>query len=177
MVGKISNHLFRKKRNKLRNRIDKEALVLVFSNDLMPRNGDQFYPFRQNSSFFYLTGIEQPNTILLLSGDNEEGDVLFLEEPSATSLVWEGEKLTSDKASELSAIENIKSTQLFNEVLSNRFKQIKTVCFDLPEELTHSLTPSKTVRYYKSLKEKFPFHSVKSVHADLVSLRLSKEPE
>lgn len=150
---------------------------MVFSNDLMPRNGDQFYPFRQNSNFFYLTGIEQPNTILLLSGDKEEGDVLFLEEPSAASLVWEGEKLTPEEASELSGTENIKSTQLFDEVLSNRFKQIKTVCFDLPEEFTFSLTPSKTVRYYKSLREKFPFHSMKSVHADLVSLRLLKEPE
>jgi Xaa-Pro aminopeptidase len=177
MQDKALNQLFIKNRKKLREKIEPGAIVLMFSNDQMRRNGDQFFRYRQNSNMFYMTGIDQPNTILLLSGENEKDDILFLEETTETSRVWEGEKLTPEEGSELSGIENVENVQSFEKILASQLKTVKTVYFDLPEELSHKATFSQTMRYFKSFRQKFPFHSVKSLRSYLTELRMIKEPE
>jgi Xaa-Pro aminopeptidase len=177
MQDKALNQLFIKNRKKLREKIEPGAIVLMFSNDQMRRNGDQFFRYRQDSNMFYMTGIDQPNTILLLSGENEKDDILFLEETTETSRVWEGEKLTPEEGSELSGIENVENVQSFEKILASQLKTVKTVYFDLPEELSHKATFSQTMRYFKSFRQKFPFHSVKSLRSYLTELRMIKEPE
>jgi Xaa-Pro aminopeptidase len=177
MQDKALNQLFIKNRKKLREKIEPGAIVFMFSNDQMRRNGDQFFRYRQDSNMFYMTGIDQPNTILLLSGENEKDDILFLEETTETSRVWEGEKLTPEEGSELSGIENVENVQSFEKILASQLKTVKTVYFDLPEELSHKATFSQTMRYFKSFRQKFPFHSVKSLRSYLTELRMIKEPE
>lgn len=177
MQDKALNQLFIKNRKKLREKIEPGTIVLMFSNDPMRRNGDQFFRFRQDSNMFYMTGIDQPHTILLLSGENEKNDILFLEETTEISRVWEGEKLTPEEGSELSGIENVKSVQSFEKILASQLKTVKTVYFDLPEELSQKESFSQTMRYFKSFRQKFPFHSVKSVRSYLTNLRMIKEPE
>ncbi len=65
-MEQITFAFFKDNRNRLIPILEKQALVLIFSNDKMPRTGDQCFPFRQNSNLFYLTGINQPQTILAL---------------------------------------------------------------------------------------------------------------
>jgi Xaa-Pro aminopeptidase len=66
----IPHSFFEQNRNKLCKLLKKNSVAIFHSNDEMPRNGDQFFPFRQNSDLFYLTGIDQEKTILVLSPDN-----------------------------------------------------------------------------------------------------------
>ena len=63
---KIDNSLFRKNRDKLLKLLPVSTIAIVCSNAQMPRNGDQYYVYRQNSDFFYLTGVEQEKSVLIL---------------------------------------------------------------------------------------------------------------
>jgi len=63
----ISNRFFRSNRENFTKQMNENSFAVFYSNDQCPRNGDQYHPFRQNSDFFYLTGIEQEKSILLLA--------------------------------------------------------------------------------------------------------------
>ena len=62
----LNVELFKLNRRRFARSMKADALAIFHSNDLMPRNGDQFFPFRQNSSLFYLSGLDQPETIIML---------------------------------------------------------------------------------------------------------------
>ena len=103
----IPNLLFSKNRQKLGRRLPSSSLIMLVSNDEMPRTADQFFPFRQNSDIFYLSGIEQPRSILCICPDfpdHHYHEVLYLEKPTEHQLTWVGNKLTKDKASQISGI-------------------------------------------------------------------------
>ena len=77
------------------------SMAIFHSNDVMPRSGDTFFPFRQNSDLFYLCGIEQEESILVLfPACMKQGfeEVLFIRRPSEKLLRYEGEQLTEHKA-------------------------------------------------------------------------------
>jgi len=85
-------NLFQRNRKKLINLLPQHALVCISSNDLMPRNGDQYFPYRQNSDLFYLTGIGQEKTILILfpsHADEKMKEILFILRPDETTEIWE----------------------------------------------------------------------------------------
>jgi len=94
-------------RQKLADKLEKNSVAIVHSNDQMLRNGDQFFPYRQNSDLFYLTGIEQEMTILLLcpdhSGENRH-ELLFIREPDPKLESWEGKKLDKKRAEKISGM-------------------------------------------------------------------------
>src|SRR2546425_12928958 len=99
--------LFTHNRERLRALLPKHALVVVNSNDILPTNADGTLPLRQNSDLFYLTGIDQEETILLLAPDAVEEknrEILFVRETNEDLARWEGHKLTQDEASKISGI-------------------------------------------------------------------------
>ena len=76
-----------KNRERLKALLPPKSLALLFSNDEMPRSGDQYYPFRQNSDLYYLSGIVQPQTILVLCPDHPNPkfkEILYLLQSDAT---------------------------------------------------------------------------------------------
>ena len=94
--SQIPRDLFIRNRQKLAGKLAENSIAIVHSNDQMLRNGDQFFPYRQNSDLFYLTGIEQEMTILLLCPDHPSEDrqvMLFIREPDPKLESWEGKKL------------------------------------------------------------------------------------
>ena len=94
--SQIPRELFIRNRQKLKGRLEKDSIAIVHSNDQMLRNGDQFFPYRQNSDLFYLTGIEQEMTILLLCPDHPDKDrqeILFIRQPDPKLEAWEGKKI------------------------------------------------------------------------------------
>ena len=106
----IDKALFIKNRKKLVSQLTSKSIAILNSNDQMPRNGDQFYMYRQNSGLFYFTGIDQERTMLILCPDHpiaEYREVLFILESNKLIEIWEGHKLTKDEARNISGIENI----------------------------------------------------------------------
>ncbi len=99
----------------------KEKAIAIFqSNDEMPRNADCCYPFRQNSDFFYLSGIDQEQSILLLfpnSPDPKFKEVLFIRESDEHTKVWEGEKYSKAEARKVSGIQTVYWTKEYETLL------------------------------------------------------------
>jgi len=102
----------------------------------MPRNGDQYYPYRQNSDFYYLTGIEQEESLLLIIPDHPEAifrEHLLILQPTPLMEIWEGHKLTRDEAGTLSGIEGISWIEEFDAIVADSIKYVENLYFNFPE--------------------------------------------
>src|SRR6056297_999598 len=127
-----SNKLFEKNRSKLKQQLQENSLVILFSNQNMPRNGDQFHPYRENSDFFYFTGIEQENSALILT-DKEE--YLFIQKQTENNKLWEGEKLTHEKAEKISGIQNIDSINSLEKTFTSLTSDKPHVLFNIQQPI------------------------------------------
>lgn len=175
----LNSRFYTANRNRLKMLMEEDAVAVVFSNDLMPRNGDQYFPFRQNSDLLYLTGIDQEETILLFFPDSpleQFREVLFIRKTSEKIATWEGHKYTQEEAREISGIQNIKWTDSFQSVLtqvsslSSKFylnQNENPGAPDIPE--------SKQLREGKKLKQKYPFHQFYRLAPLMKELRLIKQ--
>ncbi|MCF6366563.1 MAG: aminopeptidase P N-terminal domain-containing protein [Bacteroidales bacterium] len=179
--SQIPNKLFIKNRKKLIDKITDEGIVIINSNDQMPRNGDQFFKYRQNSDFFYLTGIEQEKSILIINpfakkkGDKE---VLFIIKASKNLEIWEGHKLTKKEAGKISGIKNVRFISEFEDFLKDLLLGINVIFLNNNEYSKFDTpVPYKDIRFIKELKSKYPLHSFKRLAPVLTRLRLQKEPE
>ncbi|MFO8235461.1 MAG: Xaa-Pro aminopeptidase [Bacteroidales bacterium] len=174
MTKIIFNVLSRKNRKKLQKRLGKDSLAVFFSNHKMPKNGDQYFPYRQNSDLFYLTGIKQPETILLISPEDE---ILFIQKPNPSHSLWGGDSLSPEKASKISDIANIKYTEEFREVFHQITVKRKAVYFNTALKITDVPIKSRDENFLKWFRETYPFHQPKSIRPIMKKLRMVKEPE
>src|ERR1700754_2050874 len=104
----IDSSLFTENRKKFRNALKPNSLAIFVSNDIMPTNADGSMGFKQNNDLFYLSGIDQEDTILLIFPDVKDGkhkEILFVRETSELIAIWEGAKLTKQQAAKASGID------------------------------------------------------------------------
>ncbi len=179
--SQIPRDLFIRNRQKLASKLEKKSLALVHSNDQMLRNGDQFFPYRQNSDLFYLTGIEQEMTILLLCPDHPIKDrqaLLFIRKPDPKLESWEGKKLDKVRAQEISGIANIHWLEKFESIAREIILDSENI-YCSSHELA-KLRPeylSRDERHLDKLRKEFPMHGMKRLSPIMTELRLVKEPE
>jgi len=103
----LPKELYQRNRSKFASKLAKKSVAIFNSNDTMPTNADGTMRFRQNNDLFYLTGIDQEETILLLAPDCPNPamrEVLFLRETSELIAIWEGHKYTKEEAEGASGI-------------------------------------------------------------------------
>jgi len=147
----------------------------------MPRNGDQFYHYRQQSDFFYLTGIDQEKSILLLAPDHpdpEYREILFLIETNEKIAVWEGIKFTKDKARKVSGIENVKWLDDFHKFFRELMQwgnHIYLNSYEYPKYETDVV--SRDIGFTLKLREEYPVHNFKRSAPILTNLRMIKSKE
>ena len=114
----IENNLFIENRKKFRNKLIKNTLAIFNSNDIMPTNADGTMPFRQNNDLFWLSGVDQEESILVIYPDNnEEKEILFLKETNDHIAIWEGAKLTKEEALNVSGISTVYWLSEMEEIL------------------------------------------------------------
>src|SRR5689334_24962982 len=104
----VPAELFVENRERLVERLPHNSLAILHSNDVMPTNADGTMGFHQNADLFYLTGIRQEETILVLAPNAFEEkwrEMLFLREPNEHLRIWQGHKLSMDEATEISGID------------------------------------------------------------------------
>ena len=126
--SQIPRDLFIRNRQKLAGKLEKNSIAFIHSNDQMLRNGDQFFPYRQNSDLFYLTGIEQEMTILVLCPDHpskNRRELLFIRKPDPKLENWEGKKLDKKRAEEISGMENVFWLEKFERNIVRKCKFCK----------------------------------------------------
>ena len=152
MIGKDEYTL---RRNKLFNALDDNSVTILFSGAGRKKSGDENYPFTPNRNFYYLTGISQENSILLLiKNDNERQSYLFVEEKDEKLEKWTGYRLTLDQAREISGIENVCVRTTFEGKMLAFFsdnettnEKISKFYLDLEPEL--KIAESKSTQTYK----------------------------
>lgn len=168
----INNKLFIKNRKKLSDLMKPNSISIVFSAQEMHRNGDQNFNYRQNSDFFYLTGIEQEKSVLIIiKTANGFDEILYILKPDKKTEIWEGKKLRKDEASKISGIGKIFWINNFDSNLSRIIKEISFVYF-------HKNVDDKRIKDLKKLisKKLKPIKYI-NIKKNLTQLRLVKEPE
>ena len=122
---KINNNLFVENRIKFKNRLKKNTLAIFNSNDVMPTNADGTMSFNQNSDLFWLSGIDQEESLLVVFPDNDtEKEILFLKETNEHIAIWEGEKLNKKEAYNVSGISSV----YWLSELENKLKELIDKC-------------------------------------------------
>ncbi len=158
----LNPELFSFNRKRFCHQLKPDSLAVFHSNDQMPRNGDQYFPFRQNSHLFSLCGIDQEETILILFPDcvrEDMREILFIKKTDDKIATWEGQKLSKAQASAQSGMSKVYWTGEFDLVLHQLLSLCKKVYLNLNEnEYFHSDVPSRDLRFARQMKERYPVH-------------------
>ena len=182
MKTNIPNSLFIRNRANLMARLPEKSVAVFTANEPMPRNGDQFYPFRQQSDFFYLTGIDAENAFLILSPNNpteQYREVLFIEPYDEVKATWQGEMMDANQAKEISGIEVIKSSDEFyavlNDIALTGCDTIFMNTYEYPKYECNVETIQQ--RFVKKIKKLYPLHQFGRTAPILNELRMIKSKE
>jgi Xaa-Pro aminopeptidase len=177
----ISPSLFARNRQRLILSLKNNSLVIVHSNDEMNRTADQYYPFRQNSDLFYLTGINQEKTTLLLSpgyDDESMREILVIRRSNPKLETWEGHKLAREEAGLISGIKNVKFEDELDSLIAPLMMQADQVYLNLPEHLKFiPELPGRDIRKGEEIMKKFPAHHYERLAPVMRDLRVTKSEE
>src|SRR5690554_1202418 len=176
----IDRQLFIKNRKNFMGQMRSGSLAVFNSNDIYPISADSTMPFQQARDIFYLSGVDQENSILVLFPDapNEKHrEMLFLTETNDHIAVWEGEKLTKERAFEVSGIKSVFWLQEFDRVFFEVMTQCDTVYFNTNEHYRANVeTETREDRFIKWCKDRYPAHQVAKSNPILQRLRSVKDP-
>ena len=155
------------------------SLAIFNSNDIYPVGADSTMPFNQARDIFYLSGVDQEESILVLFPDapkEKHREILFLKETNEHIAVWEGEKLTKEKALETTGIKTVYWLKEFDKILFEVMTQCDTVYINTNEHYRANIeTETREARFVKGLLEKYPAHSVAKSNPILQRLRSVKD--
>lgn len=177
----IDKGLFVQNRQRLYKLLKPKSLVVLNANDVMPTNADGTMGFQQNSDLFYLSGIDQEETILVLFPEHPDPrfrEVLFLRETNELIAVWEGEKLSKEQATEISGIERIYWTHQFEAIFSQMVFEADYVYLNTNEHARGDLqVQSRDARYIRDFKERYPLHTLQRLAPLTYYLRATKQTQ
>lgn len=127
--------LFIKNRNKLASLVRPGSLVIIGSAEKAQRNGDQFYPYRQESNFFYLTGINQAESVFVFFPGHDDPhlrEILFIRKSTGTSDLWTGPLLTFNEATVLSGISHVAWLEELDDISGRLIREASVIYSDKP---------------------------------------------
>lgn len=174
----IENNLFTNNRKNFVSRTKHNSIAIFHANDEFPRSGDQTFLFKQNPDFFYLTGIDQEQCILVLFPDcPNKGykEVLFLRQTNEHIAIWEGHKYTKEEARAASGIESIYWLSEYETILQNIINYAEHIYINTNENDRYNHTvPYRDLRMYEALKLRYPLHKYERSALILRDLRVIK---
>ena len=174
----IDNTLFIKNRKNFASQMKPKSLAVFNSNDIYPISADSTMPFQQHRDIFYLSGVDQEESILVLFPDcpkEAHREMLFLKETNEHIAVWEGEKLTKAAALKTSGIKTVYWLQDMEKIMFEIMTQCETVYINTNEHYRAAVeTETREDRFTKWLREKYPAHSVAKSNPILQRLRSVK---
>lgn len=174
----IDKQLFIKNRTLFNSKIKGNGLAIFNANDIMPTNADGTMPFRQNNDLFWLSGVDQEESILLLfpnHTDKNMREILFLKETNEHIAIWEGAKLTKDDAFKTSGIKTV----FWLDELENKLAEIISKCDSIYlNKNIHSRSASNVQtrddRFRNMIADKFSNKVIKEVAPIMHELRAIK---
>jgi Xaa-Pro aminopeptidase len=157
------------------------SLAVFVSNDILPTNADGTFKFIQNSDLLYLSGIDQEESTLILFPDaflEEHREILFLRETNETLARWEGEKLSKQRASELSGIKTVLWESEFEAIFKNLMSQCESVYLNRNEHLRARVAiQTREDRFADQCVKEYPLHRYERSAPIMHRLRSVKQSE
>lgn len=176
----IAAAFYARTRDALAAQLPAGSLVIVHANDIYPTNADGTLAHHQNANLFYLTGIDQEETVLLMR-IGEQGaheDTLLLRETNEHIVIWEGARLTKETARELSGVEDVRWTSEYQSLLAAWVPGAGEVWLETdnhPRRLTYVQTRNE--RMGAALRAAYPDARISSIYPLMAQMRLVKAPE
>ena len=176
----IDASLFVQNRRNFMAQMRSNSLAVFNSNDIYPVSADSTLPFAQHRDIFYLSGVDQEESILVLFPDcpnPKHREILFLKETNEHIAVWEGEKLTKEAAFKTSGIKTVYWLQDMEKIMFELMTQCETIYINTNEHYRANVeTETREDRYTKWLKNRYPAHVVAKSNPILQRLRSVKDP-
>ncbi len=176
----INSCLFIKNRKNFAAQMKTSSLAVFNSNDIYPISADSTIPFEQHRDIFYLSGVDQEESILVLFPDcpkEKHREILFLKETNEHIAIWEGEKLTKEAAFKTSGIKTVYWLQDMEKIMFEIMTQCDTVYINTNEHYRASVeTQTREDRFTKWIKDRYPAHTVAKSNPILQHLRSVKDP-
>jgi len=174
----LNPEIFVENRKRFVERMEKNSIAIFNSNDELPTNGDQLHRFKQNSDLFWLTGVEQEDTMLILFPDNPDTkyrEVLVLVRPNALKEKWDGHRLRDHEGTATSGIKTIVWLDTVDALLQGWIHLADTIYLNSNEnDRKSNWVPVRDYRYAELMKQYYPLHNYKRSARILKDLRAIK---
>jgi len=158
----LNPELFKQNRERFVKELPARTIAIFGSNDAFPSNGDALHAFKQNSDLFWLCGIEQEDTMLILFPDNPDPkyrEVLVLVRPNELKEKWDGRQLRVKEAQAISGISTIVWLDSIDALLQAWIHLADTICLDSNEnDRKASLIRSREYRFIDEIQQRYPLH-------------------
>ena len=177
----LDKNLFIKNRKKFVQRMAPNSVAIFNSNDIYPISADSTLPFQQQRDLFYLSGIDQEESILVICPYaylEEHREMLFIRETNEHIAIWEGEKYSKEEATEVSGIKNVYWLQDFERIMEMVVVQMDNIYININEHYrAEKVVETREDRFIKKLQNKYRGHCYLRSNPILQHLRSIKEPE
>jgi len=176
----LSSEIFTRNRERFINQMQKNSIAIFLSNDEVPVNGDALYPFKQNSDLFWLSGITQEDSMVILFPNNPDPkyrEVLVLVRPNELKEKWDGKRLRTNEAQNISGIKTIVWLDNLEALLQPWIHLADTIYLDTNEnDRKGVLLRTRDYRYVDEMKAKYPLHNFQRSAKIMKQLRGIKTP-
>jgi len=174
----LNADIFVQNRKRFTDQMEKNAIAIFNSNDELPMNGDALYKFKQNSDLYWLTGIEQEDSMLVLFPDNPDKkyrEVLVLVRPNELKEKWDGRRHRSAEAKAISGIGTVVWLDMLEGLLQQWIHLADTIYLNTNEnDRKANLVPVRDYRYAEQLKQRYPLHQYRRSAKIMRELRAIK---
>ncbi|MCU0422077.1 MAG: aminopeptidase P family protein [Bacteroidia bacterium] len=174
----LSNQVFIENRKRFASTLAKNSIAIFNSNEVIPKNGDAYYDFKQNSDMFWLTGIDQEECAVVIFPDcaiPAYREALFIKRTNEHIAVWDGHKYTKQEATEASGIENVFWMDEFDGMIRAIVNMAERIYLNTNEnDRASSTVPYKDLRFIDEMRQRFPLHQYERAAPMLQRLRSVK---
>lgn len=175
----MNKESFVNNRKKLANELEDNSILVMFAGKAPYKSADEVYPFTPNRNFYYLTGVDRENIILMVTKrKGKVNETLFIEESDPVLARWVGEKMKEDEAKEASGIANIDYTKNFNDAfggLLSRY-EFNNLYLDL-ERQEWNIPMTEAQRFAAEVRNKYSYFNIKNAYYKISELRTIKSKE
>ena len=174
----IDNSLFIENRKRFSAKLKPNSIAVLNSNDIMPTSADGVRSFIQNTDIFYLSGIDQEESILVIfpeAGEEKHKEILFVKETNEKILIWEGRKYSKEEATAVSGIQTVYWTEEFKKIFRPLVLEAEQIYLNTNEHLRADVTvETRDDRFLKQCKRLYPLHNYKRLAPIMHDLRAVK---
>ncbi len=177
----LDNNIFIQNRKRFMAKMQPNSIAIFVSNDEFPLNGDALHHFQQNSDLFWLSGIEQEGSMVVLFPDNPDPkyrEVLVLTRPQELKEIWDGKRLRANEATAISGMKTIVWTDSIDAILQTWIHLADSIYLDSNEnDRKNNLVRSSEYRFIDEMQSRYPLHQYLRAAKILKDLRGIKTKE